>query len=54
MEVLGLIVIKIVILILQKHFVAAPGSSILGGVALRTAASITPTRRTTTILVFVL
>ena len=34
--------------------VVAPGSSILGGVALRTATSITPSRRSTSILVFVL
>ena len=40
--------------ILQKYSGAAPGTPILGGVALRSAASITRSRRTATLLVFVL
>ena len=54
MVVHGYQAIKILQKELQKYFGAAPGSSILGGVALRSASSITPTRRTTTLLVFVL
>ena len=54
MEVLGLIVIQIVILKVEKFFVAAPGTAILGGVALGTATAISPSRRTTSFLVFVL
>ena len=50
MEVLGYMEVIVVI----EFFVAAPGTWILGGVALRSATTITRSRRSTSILVFVL
>ena len=45
---------KLEVTAVEESFVAAPGTSILGGVALRSASTITPSRRTTPRLVFVL
>ena len=46
--------LKEIVIAIKEFFVAAPGTPILGGVALRTAAYITRARRTSTMWVFVL
>ena len=46
--------LKEIVIAIEEFFVAAPGTSILGGVALRTAASISRSGWSTTLLVFVL
>ena len=54
MELLLMVVLGKMMILIKEFIVAAPGSSILGGVALRSATSITRSRRSTTFLVFVL
>ena len=46
--------LKDIVIAIEEFVVAAPGTTILGGVALRAASTHTRTRRSTTILVFVL
>ena len=46
--------LKEIVIAIEEFFVAAPGSTFLGGVALRAATAIARSRRTSTLLVFVL
>ena len=46
--------LKEIVIAIEEFVVAAPGTPFLGGVALRTAATVTRSGRTTSILVFVL
>ena len=46
--------LKEIVIAIEEFVVAAPGTSILGGVALRSASTISWPRRSTSMLVFVL